>query len=317
MSHVPVIDITEQAANGATDSRQLKALDRACRDHGFFLLAGHGLDREFDRMWQQAEGFFASPRSERLAIRRTEERPLGYYDRELTKQRRDLKEVFDFMRPAADNRGRNQWPSGRVEFQAAMTDFYEAMSGLAARTLVLIQEALGVTGEDRLVGDPNTSNVRLNHYPVEDPLNDSERAAVNPLGDMALHHHTDPGLITLLLQDQTGGLQARSREHGWIDVPPDQHAVIVNLGDALQAWSNDEYRAAVHRVVPMMDRSRMSTPYFYNPPADAMIAPHPELAGHRPRYRPFAWREFIQNRIQDNYQDLGEADTQVDAYRIE
>ncbi len=315
MDLVPTIDISDPALK-RTGSGQLRALDHACRDHGFFLLTGHGLEAVFDRMWAEAAAFFAAPREARLAILRTEERPLGYYDRELTKQKRDLKEVFDYMRPAADRKGRNQWPADRPDFEAAMSDFYEAMSTLAAETLDLVQTALGLPEADRIVGDPSTSNVRLNHYPVTDPLTAEERSAVNALGDMALHHHTDPGLITLLLQDSTGGLQALPRADGWIDVPPERHAVIVNLGDAMQAFTNDEYRAAVHRVTPMHEADRMSTPYFYNPPADATIAPHPALASQGARYRPFAWREFIQARIDDNFQDLGAEDTQVDVYRI-
>ena len=315
MNQVPVIDISREHTFDT-----LVELDRACRDHGFFLLTGHGHDATIDRMWDNAQKFFAAPRATRLAILRTEDKPLGYYDRELTKQKRDLKEVFDYMRPAADSKARNQWPPEMDEFKQAMTDFYEDMSDLASRTLLLLHKALKIDGTDQrqqqLVGDANTSNVRLNNYPVEDPLSEAEKAEVNDLGDMALHHHTDPGLITLLLQDDTGGLQALSAEDGWIDVPPLDGAVIVNLGDALQAWSNDEYRAAVHRVIPMVGRPRMSTPYFYNPTADAVIEPHPALVDGQPKYRAFAWKEFIQSRIDDNFQDLGEADTQVDKYRI-
>jgi isopenicillin N synthase-like dioxygenase len=315
MNQVPVIDVSNPDVRTG-DRRILEALDRACRDHGFFLVVGHGLDQTFERMWREAAAFFSAPREERLAIIRTAERPLGYFDRELTKQKRDLKEVFDFMRPSADRKGRNQWPEGRPEFATAMSEFYEAMSELAADTLALVQRAIGIE-DGQLRGDPNTSNVRLNNYPLADPLTQSERKSVNALGDQALHHHTDPGLITLLLQDQTGGLQTSSLEDGWIDVPPRPNAVIVNLGDALQAWSNDEYRAAVHRVVPMREQPRMSTPYFYNPPGDAVIAPHPALLnGNGAKYRPFAWREYIQARIDDNFQDLGAEDTQIDHYRI-
>ena len=241
MNQVPVIDISQ-----AHTSDTLVKLDRACRDHGFFLLTGHGHDATIARMWDNARKFFAAPRASRLVILRTEDKPLGYYDRELTKQKRDLKEVFDYMRPAADFKARNQWPPEMSEFKQSMTDFYEAMSELASNTLSLLHKALNIDGADQqLIGDANTSNVRLNNYPIEDPLTETEKAEVNALGDMALHHHTDPGLITLLLQDDTGGLQALSAADGWIDVPPLEGAVIVNLGDALQAWSNDEYRAAV------------------------------------------------------------------------
>ena len=108
MKQVPTVDLSDPAVI-AREPRMLEQLDQACRDHGFFLLVGHGLDGVFDLMWSEAAAFFASPREQRLQILRTEDQPLGYYDRELTKQKRDLKEVFDFMRPLADHKQRNQW----------------------------------------------------------------------------------------------------------------------------------------------------------------------------------------------------------------
>ena len=124
----------------------------------------------------------------------------------------------------------------------------------------------------------HTSFVRLNYYPFEDPLTPHDAKAVKTLGDMALHHHTDPGVLTLLLQDMTGGLQTLSKDDGWIDVPPEEGTIVVNLGDSLQVWSNDVYRAAVHRVLPMQTvtggaSGRFSTPYFYNPASDAVLEP--------------------------------------------
>jgi isopenicillin N synthase-like dioxygenase len=315
MQDVPVIDIRDPAI-AAGDGPALQRLDDACRDHGFFLLTGHGLDATIENMWAQAAEFFASPRSDRLAILRTGEKPLGYYDRELTKQKRDLKEVFDFTRPSADSKHRNQWPQDRPAFRRSMDAYYEAMSDLATQVLALLQRTLGVSETHPITGDANTSNVRLNNYPVGDPLTGEESRQVNALGDMALHHHTDPGLITLLVQDETGGLQTLSTKNGWIDVPPLPGAIIVNLGDVLQVWSNDQYKAAVHRVLPMTDRARMSTPYFYHPPVDAVIEPHPLLAAGAPKYRPFEWREFIQSRIDDNFDDPGAEDTQISKYRL-
>jgi isopenicillin N synthase-like dioxygenase len=311
---VPVIDLSDPAVRRA-EPNALAALDAACRDHGFFLIINHSHEAVVDKMWQAAQAFFNLDRDRLLEIIRTEDRPLGYYDRELTKQKRDLKQVFDFTRPLTDKKQRNQWPRDNEEFRQVMSDFYEAMSELSDQVLDMVVRALGVDQSRLLTGDANTSNVRLNYYPVDDPLTDEEQAQVNALGDMALHHHTDPGLITLLIQDATGGLQTLSASDGWIDVPPLDGSIIVNLGDALQAHSNDQYRAAVHRVLPMTDAPRMSTPYFYNPPADAVIEPHPDLVNEGAAFRPFAWREFIQSRIDDNFQDLGAQDTQVDKYR--
>jgi isopenicillin N synthase-like dioxygenase len=159
-----------------------------------------------------------------------------------------------------------------------------------------------------------SSSVRLNHYPVGDPVPEGERAGLRPLGEVALGHHTDPGVITLLLQDQTGGLQAESPEHGWIDVPPRPGTVVVNLADAMQVWTNDRYRAAVHRVVPMTDTDRYSIPFFANPAGDRVIRPIATLAGGAPRYRPFTWGAFMQGRIDDNYRDRGTEDIQIARY---
>jgi isopenicillin N synthase-like dioxygenase len=84
----------------------------------------------------------------------------------------------------------------------------------------------------------------------------------------------------------------------------------------MQAWSNDRYRAAVHRVVPMTASRRFSIPYFSNPHRDAIIEPIPALSTDGPRYRPFPWREFMAARAYDNFADLGTDDTQVTDFRI-
>lgn len=325
---VPTIDL----ARVDSDPKGLGALDAACREHGFFLLTGHDIDREIEQMWAASAAFFTGAASNKEAIRRTETHPLGYYDRELTKRHRDLKEVFDFTQPRDDSGSEdpNQWPSAPEGFRSAMADFYRATGKLAQTTLALVYRALaagleqpataaGLRSESGALpaGSVRTSNVRLNYYPTSDPLSSSDAANTTALGPMALHHHTDPGLITLLLQDETGGLQTQLRNGSWIDVPPNPAAVVVNLGDALQVLSNDRYRAAVHRVLPMSrGRARYSTPFFLNPMPDAMLAPIPSLTTHAPCYRSFSWREYIKHRIDDNYADLGEEDTQITHYRI-
>jgi len=316
---VPTIDLEE----AEKDITALKPLDASCRDHGFFLIRNHGMDAVIDRMWQAAAGFFSQSPEAKREVLRTESVPLGYFDRELTKRRRDLKEVFDYMQPRADRSDINQWPEGQPEFYDAMNLFFTQASTVAERTLNLVFRALAGNGISRLPmpkGDPRTSTVRLNYYPVDDPLSDDEQTTVTGLGDMALHHHTDPGILTLLLQDMTGGLQTLSKEDGWIDVTPEEGTIVVNLGDSLQVWSNDNYRAAVHRVVPMStlkngSSGRFSTPYFYNPEGNAVLEPLSELSGGAPLYRSFTWREYIQGRVDDNYADLGEDDIQIEQYR--
>lgn len=313
MLNVPTVDISRPTATSMAE------LDAACRDHGFFLLGGHGLDDLISRTWRETSRFFDSDRSIRTGIMRDLDNPLGYFDRELTKRKRDHKQVFDFIDPTtAATDSRNRWPAGLPGFRDTMVELYDSFSELADRALSLIHEALDLDDASRrmVAGDRRSSMVRLNHYTVGDPVPEGERDGLASLGDTALGFHTDPGTITILLQDDTGGLQAESLDHGWIDVPPTPGTVVVNLGDCMQAWTNDRYRAAVHRVLPMTASRRFSIPYFQNPARDAVIAPVPTLAHGSPRYREFAWREFMAARAYDNFTDTGAEDAQVTDYRI-
>ncbi|MEZ5246744.1 MAG: 2OG-Fe(II) oxygenase family protein [Acidimicrobiales bacterium] len=314
MDLVPTVDIRNPS------SVSLDALDAACADHGFFLLEGHGLDELIAHTWTASTGFFASAPANKEAIRRSPEAMLGWYDRELTKRKRDNKEVFDFIDPSIpDDRSPNRWPAAPADFRSAMADFFDGFAALATDTLALVHATLGLdpTATATHRNERTASTVRLNHYPVDDPVPAGERDALNPLGDVALGHHTDPGVLTLLLQDDTGGLQAASLEHGWIDVEPRPGTIVVNLGDTMQVWTNDRYRAAVHRVVPMTERSRYSIPFFSNPPRDCVIEPIAALAATGPRYRAFTWKEFIRGRAEDNFADYGVDDIQISHFALD
>ena len=280
-ANVPTIDLQK----AGSDASQLKLLDLACRDHGFFLLKNHGMQKEIDAMWQMSKWFFNQPREEKLKIIRTETIPLGYYDRELT------------------------------EFRSTMEIFFSKASQIAEETLQLIFLNLNSNNSQLPNGEGLTSNARLNFYPVDDPLEESTRNKITNLGDMALHHHTDPGILTLLLQDMTGGLQTKSKEFGWIDIEPEADTIVVNLGDAMQVWTNDKYVAAIHRVTKRTKKARYSTPYFYNPKRDAIIQPLEQISDKDPKYLPFTWKEYIQGRVDDNYTDLGEEDIQISRFR--
>ena len=307
---VPTVDL-EIAKD---DPSQLKSLDKACRDHGFFLLKNHGMQEEIDDMWRMSEWFFNQPREDKLKIIRTETIPIGYYDRELTKQKRDLKEVFDFMYPKSNGEDLNLWPENKV-FRSKMENFFSKASLVAEETLRLVFLNLNNNGYHLPSGEMSTSNARLNYYPIDDPLEEKSRKDISKLGDMALHHHTDPGILTLLIQDMTGGLQTKSKESGWIDIEPEKNTIVVNLGDAMQVWTNDKYVAAIHRVTKRTAKARYSTPYFYNPKRDAIIEPLEQISDEEPIYVPFTWKEYIQGRVDDNYTDLGEEDIQISRFR--
>lgn len=328
MQHIPNINLEHYQQGDPQAPEHARCLDelaRACEDHGFFLLSGHGCDTLVEAVFSQSAAFFAAPKAQKMALYRDAENPLGYYDRELTKQKRDLKEVFDFKAGGhqSNNPARQtRWPDEPREFRQTLSEFFQRFTRLSEDTMAMVFTALGMPAErvaqtmDGGFGELHSSAARLNYYPAADPVPVAERERINPLGDMALHHHTDPGAITLLLQDAHGGLQARSKTDGWIDVPPQPGTIVVNVGDVLQVWTNDRCTAGVHRVQPVHSATgRYSTPFFYQPRFDALIEPWVE-AGEQAHYRGFSWREFIRGRVTDNFADYGEDDVQISRYRV-
>ena len=324
MEEVPTISLARHLAGTLSDAEYAR-LAEACEDHGFFILVEHGQDELIAEVFTQSAEFFAAPKKEKLKIFRDEINPLGYFDRELTKQKRDLKEVFDFKAGgyiSSDPAKQTRWPEGRGQFKATLTDFFQTFTELSDTTMRMVFQALGMPSTviaatmDGGFGELHSSAARLNYYPPDDPVPAADRDEVNALGDMALHHHTDPGAITLLLQDDHGGLQAHSKTTGWIDVPPLAGSIVVNIGDVLQVWTNDRCTAGMHRVLPVRsERGRYSTPFFYQPRYDAQISPWVD-AGETPKYSAFSWREYIRGRVTDNFSDYGAPDIQIENYRV-
>ena len=251
MQLVPEIDLSRFQRDIMTQHEKDR-LATACEDHGFFLLSGHGEDNIIERTFAASNKFFAQAKDTKMALFRDEENPLGYFDRELTKQQRDLKEVYDFKAGgyiSANPSRQTRWPQD-PEFRETLTEFFVLFTALSELTMQMLFVTLGMPtseAKDRVqrdFGTQHSSAARLNYYPAHDPVPQHERHGVNELGDMALHHHTDPGAITLLLQDEQGGLQALSKADGWIDVPPKSGTIVVNVGDI--------YRCGQMIVVPQV-----------------------------------------------------------------
>lgn len=305
---VPVIDLG--SASAASD------IARACRDWGFFQVVNHGVPADLiDAVWAETHAFFARPAAEKRLLCRSRGNPWGYYDSELTKNRRDRKEVFDFTSDGADPiyGANNRWPATGGRFRETMTDYLEAVTVLSLDLLDAMADGLGLPrGYLRPFFTPkHTGFVRLNHYPVDDLHADDARPA-----DLGVHHHSDAGALTVLLQDEVGGLQVH-RDGEWHDVPPLPGAFVINTADMLQVWSNDRYRAPVHRVVAMRERDRYSLPFFFNPAAGCEVRPLEDLVtpDDPPRYRPVDWAEFRRRRTDGDYADFG-TEVQIAHFRV-
>ncbi|MEO5493329.1 MAG: 2OG-Fe(II) oxygenase family protein [Sphingomonas sp.] len=147
---------------------------------------------------------------------------------------------------------------------------------------------------------------------MHDPLGDDADGG----GDLGVHHHTDAGAVTVLLQDGVSGLQVY-RDGAWYGVSPIDGAFVINIGDMVQVWSNDLYRAPLHRVRAMDAADRYSIPYFYNPAYHAEVAP---LASAQDRsgaahYSAIAWGAYRRRRADGDFADYG-AEVQISDYRL-
>lgn len=320
---VPVLDLG--ARSGEPTTAIVDAVAGAAERFGFFQVIDHGIAEELvDELWSATRAFFAQPAETKRRIMRTKENSRGYYDRELTKNARDLKEVLDIAHvphpELADDDPRNfhrvdgvnQWPE-LAGFRSTVITYLNECAEVAGWLLQAFCRGLGEHADHlatEFAGD-HTSFLRMNHYPLHDLLAADEAEQVTALGDMALHHHSDAGALTLLLQDDVGGLQV---EHAgrWIDVEPVPGALVVNTGDMMQVWSNDRYQAALHRVAPRTDRERYSLPYFFNPGYSTDYAPLPGSIrpDDHPHYRKINWGDFRQARADGDFADYG-AEVQI------
>ena len=306
MDQPPVLDLGDRDFRGA--------LDAACRDWGFFYLEGHDVDRELcDAVLRYARRFFSLPPQEKRRIERTKTNTWGFYDQELTKNRRDWKEIFD-MGPAEDvgplAGSTPQWPDD-PEFRRTMEAFYDAANELG---LELLREIVAPFGRDAESVDADfrdhTSFLRLNYYPTCPNPALADAADSAPGGELGISRHTDAGALTVLLQDDIAGLQVQHRGR-WTTLAPRRDAFVINVGDVVQVLSNDAYPAPLHRVLASSDDDRLSAAYFLNPAYSMNYEPLVEPA----RYRAINWGEFRAARADGDYADVGH-EIQISDFRI-
>uniref|UniRef100_UPI003FA61544 2-oxoglutarate-dependent ethylene/succinate-forming enzyme n=1 Tax=unidentified TaxID=32644 RepID=UPI003FA61544 len=283
MSELPVIDISPlvDAPGRAEVAAQI---GQACREHGFFYVTGHGVDPELqDRLEALSREFFALPEEEKMKIRmaRGGRAWRGYFPvgGELTSGKPDWKEGLYFgtelppdhprVRAGTPLHGRNLFPEEVPEFRETVLEYMDAMTQLGHRLMRGIALSLGLPADyfrERYTADP-TVLFRIFHYPPPPDADDQ----------WGVGEHTDYGLLTILKQDDCGGLQVKSKGGGWIDAPPIPGTFVCNIGDMLDRMTGGLYRSTPHRVRNTSGRDRLSFPFFFDPNFDAEVQPLPAL----------------------------------------
>jgi isopenicillin N synthase-like dioxygenase len=283
---VPVIDMSPLFGRDDPTRRDTAAqIADACEDDGFFQVIGHEVSpRTIATLAFQASAFFALPASEKVRIGM--ERggvawrgwfPLGG---ELTSGRPDDKEGIYFGEglPPDDPRvragwplhGANLWPAAVPGLRPAVEAYMTACARTAGALMQGVSLALGLEADHfaRAYLARPTLLFRIFRYPPTPP------------GGWGVGQHTDYGLLTLLAQDDVGGLEVKSRS-GWVAAPPIRGALVCNIGDMLERLTGGRFVSTPHRVVNRAARERLSFPFFYDPDFAAQMTAVPAAARRR------------------------------------
>jgi len=278
---LPILDMTPLLGGGDEAAGEALALGirAACRGSGFFYVVGHGVAPALlAALAAASRRFFALPAEvkQEIAMARGGRAWRGWFPvgGELTGGAPDLKEGLYFgselgpehprVRAGVPMHGANLWPAQVPGLRAAVLAYIEAMTTVAQALLVGVARALGLPGDyfvRHYTAEP-TVLFRVFHYPAsEEP-------------GWGVGEHTDYGLLTLLAQDEVGGLEVKT-PRGWIAAPPIAGALVCNIGDMLDRLTGGEFRSTPHRVRNTSGRSRLSFPFFFDPDFAAEVRPLP------------------------------------------
>ena len=302
---IPVIDMGALAGGDrAAVAAVGQALVDAAQSVGFFYVRNHGVPRALiDRAYALSRRFFALPEEakQRLRINAIHRGFLAIGGARMYETARvDLKESFiwgpelgpDDPDVAAGRplMGPNQWPAELPELAPALMDYSGAVMACARSLLRGFAVSLGLDADffGERFAKP-LARCSLIYYPPQPPDSGTDQFGVAP--------HTDYGGLTLLNQDDTGGLQVRTRSGDWVTAVPIPGTFVVNVGDLMARWTNDRFVSTPHRVVNSSGRARYSMALFFDPAFDTVIDPRDLRPERTALYPPVTCGDYIVSRF--------------------
>ena len=307
-SEIPIIDISP-LIDGSDPQKVAKELAYICENIGFLYVKNHGVDKQLIKdVYALTEQFFALPleQKDKLNIIQSGQTLRGYipmYGENVDPDNtRDFKEVFDFGRDEIEVSpffGPNLMPEEPAGFKETMDRYHEAMMTLARKLIsgIALSLDLPVDYFEKLQQKPITIQ-RLLHYPPQEGEITQEEIGIGA--------HTDYGFLTILSQDDVGGLQVQNHEGEWISAPPVEDCFIINIGDLVQTFTNDRYISTVHRVINDSGKERYSIPFFIDLDFDARVeVVETCISEDNPaKYEPYTCGQHKYKRFVDSYVHL-------------
>ncbi|PWN51870.1 Clavaminate synthase-like protein [Violaceomyces palustris] len=266
-----------------SDQEQLgQAIFQACTTTGFFYLKDHSIPKqEVDRIFDVSSRYFLQTDEEDKRKDADFANNIGYRAMKAetldpaTSKEGDLKESFNLVLLSSKSKEHappsQTFPASMLPEKEEITSFIDACKSTCDVVLQGFAHALGLTenyfkdchhgAHDRL---------RLIHYPPTPPREDGTSTSIRA------GSHSDYGSCTLLFQKDVGGLQVEV-EGKWVDIPPQEGCIVVNVGDAMEFWTKGLFQSTQHRVaLPRTEAesaSRFSVAYFCQPDEDTVLEP--------------------------------------------
>jgi isopenicillin N synthase-like dioxygenase len=282
----------------------------AAESIGFFYLSNHGIPGPtLERAFEVSKRFFELPVDAKLAIK-INRFHRGYVPLDDVRYREEFapnhNESLFVGLPLADDdpavtatgsmHGPNQWPANLPELRAVLESYHAEVSALGHRVLGACAIALGEDeGFFRQYYRKPATFVRTIRYPTQPEPRPENQYGAGP--------HSDYGAITLLAQDDAGGLQVQLSDGSWIDAPALPGTFVVNIGDMMMRWTNGRWKSTVHRVINSSGRYRQSIAAFVDPDHDARIECLASCcsADEPPKYEPITQGEYLKQLYDRTY----------------
>ena len=304
-SSIPVIDMAPLSGGDRTAVATVAgALLDAAQRVGFFYVRNHAVPQPLiDRVYMLSRRFFSLPAEvkQSVHINAMHRGFLAVGEARMYEQARvDLKESFiwgpelglDDPDVAAGKplMGPNQWPAALPELAPTLMEYSAAVMDCGRSLLRGFAVSLGLDLDffrERFAKP--LARCSLIYYPPQPIESGSDQFGVAP--------HSDYGGLTLLNQDDTGGLQVRTRAGEWVTATPIPGTFVVNIGDLMARWTNDRFISTPHRVVNSSGKARYSVGVFFDPAFDTVIDPR-ELRPNGPAlYAPVTCGDYIVSRF--------------------
>lgn len=296
---LPVFDISQPIS-----ATSLSSLSLACKEWGFFRIINHGVSKDLCRRLHTVSNHIFNLPSE-LKLELGPSSTLKTYTPHFIASpffESLLVSGPDFSASAQSSSEVLNQPSS--EFAEILRDYGNRMTNLSKSVIQLVLMCLGEDFVTKFESEFNNCHgyLRINNYTPLECMNHEELEG--------LGMHTDMSCVTIVYQDQIGGLQVRSKEGKWMDINPRDDTLVVNVGDLMQAWSNGKLRSSEHRVVLKQPVNRFSVAFFWCFEDEKLIHAPDEVVGERNLrvYKPFVcadYMKFRQNSERGKFEKVG------------